>query len=346
MKGWRLHEWGGPLVWEDIEESIPGPQEVSIAVEACGVGLTVLNCISGDLADDPALLPRVPGHEIVGRVVSAGGEAGAGLVGRRVVAYFYLSCGECVECQAGFDARCRNLAGWVGIHTDGGYAPRVVLPARNAIPIPDSLDPVAATVIPDAVATPVHISRSRAGISTGDRVVVIGAGGGVGVHMIQVAMLDGAEAAGLDVDDEKLAMVADLGAQPVRSDDFGLVDPASLFEAGRPTVVVDLVGSDPSLAWSAEALATGGRLVILTTFRHRSLAVDPRDLVFREVSLVGSRYASRAEVAVAGGLVASGAIRPIVGQVAEPAEVHELHEGLAAGTMLGRGALDWSKHVE
>ena len=83
--------------------------------------------------------------------------------------------------------------------------------------------------------------------------------------------------------------------------------------------------------------------MVLTTFRHRSLAVDPRDLVFREISLVGSRYAGRSEVAVAGGLVASGAIRPMIGQVAGPADVLELHDRLEAGTMLGRGALDWSK---
>jgi len=343
VRGWRLHGWGEPLRWEEIEEATPGPTEVGIAVEACGVGLTVLNCIRGDLTDSPELLPRVPGHEIVGTVVAAGGEAGVELIGHRVVAYFYLSCGDCVECSAGADARCRNLGGWVGIHTDGGYAPRVVLPAHNAIPVPDTVDPVAATVIPDAVATPIHISRSRARITGGDRVAVIGAGGGVGVHMLQVAMLDGGSAAGLDISDEKLSLVSDVGARAVRSDDFPSLDPDALFEAGRPTVVVDLVGSDASLGWSVGALAAGGRLVVLTTFRHRSLAADPRELVFREISLVGSRYASRSEVAVAGGLVASGAIRPIIGQVASPGEVLELHDRLEAGTMLGRGALDWSK---
>lgn len=346
MKGWRLHAWGGPLAWEDFEEPTPGPTEVSVAVEACGVGLTVLNCIRGDLADDQELLPRVPGHEIVGRVVAAGGEEGAGLIGRRVVAYFYLSCGDCLECRAGVEARCRNLAGWVGIHTDGGYAPQVVLPAHNAIPIPDTVDPVSATVVPDAVATPVHISRSRARITAGDRVAVIGAGGGVGIHMLQVAMLDGAVAAGFDIDESKLGMVSDLGARPVLSEDFSSLDPASIFDEGPPTVVVDLVGSDASLAWSVDALAPGGRLVVLTTFRERSLSVDPRDLVFREISIVGSRYATRAEVATAGELVASGAIRPIIGQRVEPGEVRELHNRLEAGTMLGRGALDWRSHAD
>ncbi|MGI9647314.1 MAG: zinc-binding dehydrogenase, partial [Acidimicrobiia bacterium] len=151
---------------------------------------------------------------------------------------------------------------------------------------------------------------------------------------------------GLDIDDEKLAMVSELGGRPVRSDDFSSVDPASLFEAGRPTVVVDLVGTGDSLAWSSGALASGGRMVVLTTFRNSSLQVDPRDLVFRETSLVGSRYANRSEVAVAGGLVASGAVRPIIGQVAGPGDVNDLHDRLLAGTMLGRGALDWSEHAE
>ncbi len=339
MLGYRFHEWSTEPVWEEIADPSPGVDEVLIEVEACGVGLTVLNCINGDLSDDPALVPRVPGHELVGRVTAAG-QGAMELVGTRVAAYFYLVCGSCAACTSGFDSRCANLAGWVGVHRDGGYAPLTVLPARNAIPLPDEVDPVAATVVPDAVATPVHVA-GRAGIGPDDRVAVIGAGGGVGIHMIQVARHRGATVAGLDVVDAKLAEIERLGAAPVRSPDLGAVDPSALFDTGAPTVVIDLLGRPGSMEWAVGGLAPGGRMVALTTFRDRPAKVESRDLVFREISVIGSRYATRAEVSEAAQLVATGAVTPIIGATRGPSDVLDIHHQLRDGRLTGRGALDW-----
>lgn len=341
MFGYRLHAWSQQPVWEDLPDPVPATDEVLIEVEACGVGLTVLNSINGDLSNDPSLLPRVPGHELVGRVLDVGSGVDSGLVGKRVCAYFYLSCGDCAACRSGFDSRCSNLAGWVGIHIDGGYAPRVALPTRNAIVIPDTVDPVMATVIPDAVATPVHVA-ARAGIAPGDRVAVVGAGGGVGIHMIQVAAARGAEVAGLDLSDDKLSEVALLGSKPVMSADFTSLD-AGMFEAGAPTVVVDLLGTTESARWAIESLETGGRLVTLTTFRNRSVPLESRELVFGELSILGSRYATRSEITEAANLVASGAVRPVIGAIRPASEVFEIHEMLSSGSLIGRGALDWSQ---
>ena len=340
MLGYRLHAWGSELVWEDMPDPVPAQGEVLIDVEACSVGLTVLNCLNGDLDNHPALLPRVPGHELIGRVVSAGPGGDSTLVGRRVAAYFYLVCGECVACNAGREPQCSNLAGWIGVHRDGGYAPKVTLPSRNAIAIPDGLDPIACTVVPDAVATSVHIA-SRASIGHQDRVVIIGAGGGVGIHMVQVARHHGASVAGFDVVDRKLAEVERLGASVFRSDDLGAIDPSSVFPDGPPTVVVDLVGTASSARWSIDGLAMGGRLVALTTFRDRGLEIESRELVFRELSLIGSRYSHRAELVEAAELVASGAVEPIITDVRGPADVLDLHDKLRSGTLIGRGAMDW-----
>lgn len=102
----------------------------------------------------------------------------AARVGERVTANFYLFCGRRRACLLGRESLCENLAGCVGVHLDGGYAERVVLPERNAIALPDDIDPVLATTIPDAIATPVHVAH-RAGIELGDRVAVIAAGGDV-----------------------------------------------------------------------------------------------------------------------------------------------------------------------
>ena len=339
--GYRVHAWGENPVWEEFERAASHAGEVEVAVEACGVGRTVLNCIAGDLADERATLPVVPGHEVVGRVIAVGDGVDPALVGRRVVAYFYRFCGACPECSAGRQPRCADLDGWVGVHSGGGYAPFAVLPARNALVIGDDVDPVDATVIADAVATPVHVCATRAGVTANDRVVVIGAGGGVGAHMIQVAAVFGGRVAGLDVTDEKLALVDQLGAVAVDSGDLGLVDPDALWSDGAPTVVIDLVGSAASLTWAAAALGMGGRLVVLTTFPGHAAAVEPRALVAREMSIIGSRYASVADVLAAATLVRSGQVRPIIGAVVDAPSVAGVHDALRAGTLVGRGAIVW-----
>jgi len=338
--GYQIQTWGADPVWDELPDPVPGPGELLVNVEACSVGLTVLNCINGDLDNNSALLPRVPGHEFVGRVSAVGPGGDSSWVGRRVVAYFYLQCGECSACRAGQEPRCSHLSGWVGVNRDGGYAPMATLPIRNAIVVPDDLDPLDCTVIPDAVATPVHVA-ARAGIGSDDRVIVVGAGGGVGIHMIQVARHLGAQVAGFEVVDEKLAEIERLGAIAVRSNDLDGIDASHVFASGPPTVVVDLLGTESTVRWAIDGAASGGRIVALTTFRDRRVEIESRELVFGELSLIGSRYGNRSELTEAARLVASGAVEPIIGQIRGPADVLEIHDALRAGSVVGRGALDW-----
>jgi D-arabinose 1-dehydrogenase-like Zn-dependent alcohol dehydrogenase len=339
VDGWRLHSWGPDLRWESFEVAKPGAGEVLVEVEACGVGLTVLNCMDGNLDDSARLLPLTPGHEVVGRVVAAGEGVDEPRPGDRVMAYFYLSCMSCRACVSGRESRCERLAGWYGVHRDGGYAPLTLLPAGNALPLPAALSGPEATVIPDAVATPVHVCLTRLNLRPGDRVAVVGAGGGVGIHMVQVAAACGATVAGIERSDDKLSLVEEAGAIPVSASDMttGGVDDLG----GRVDAVIDLVGTRATLAWGRDALTTGGRLCVLTTFRGVELPIDPRELVFKECSIVGSRYASRSELMYAADLVASGAVRAIVGATVAAGDVEELHSELRAGTLHGRGALVW-----
>lgn len=340
QSGYRLRRWGDEPTWESFPVSSPAEGEALVEVEACGVGLTVLNLLRGEEPGSTAGLPRVPGHELVGRVVETGSRIDADLVGRRVTAYFYLFCGRCVECTAGLEDRCRELAGLVGVELDGGYAPYASLPVRNLIPLPDALDPVSATVIADAVATPVHISRSRARLHPWDRLAIIGAGGGVGIHLVQVARLFGAEVAGLDVSDDKLAAISDLGARPVHSADFETLE-SRLWPDGGPTVVVDFLGRPESVGWALRAVEPGGRVVVMTSFRGVRAEIEPRHLVESELTVMGSRYATRSEVQLAAELVAAGRVRPIIGAVRPAADVLEIHALLRAGQLVGRGAITW-----
>jgi propanol-preferring alcohol dehydrogenase len=322
--------------------SDPQAGEIRIRVEACGIGLTVLNCLRGDLANDAARLPRVPGHEIVGVVDAVGPEVTSPAVGERVMAYFYLVCGNCDACRTGQDSLCRNLAGWVGVHRDGGYAPYTVLPARNAVTLLAGIPAAQAAAIPDAIATPLHVCKSRARIHPGDRAVVIGAGGGVGIHMVEMAALFGASVAGLEASETKFEAIQAMGGTPILSQSFSDVDLRPAWGIEPPTVVIDLLGSRPSLEWGVKTLSLGGRLVVLTTFRDIDLVIRPRDLVLRELTILGSRYASKGELAESAQLVAGGKIHPVVSHVVPPSQIEAVHRELQDGSLVGRGAVVWS----
>lgn len=338
MKALVLDDWDGRPAVRAVPDPVPGPGTVMVEVSACGVGLTTRNCIRGDLGHDPALLPVIPGHELVGTVVACGPGADRGLLGRTVTAHFYLFCGRCRACLGGDEPLCEAGGGVIGVHCDGGLAERVVLPERNAIILPGDVGAVEATVVPDAVATPVHVAR-RAGVVPGTRAIVIGAGGGVGAHMVQVLAVHGAEVAGLDLAGHKLAFLRDeLGVHAIDATNPGR---ARLPGAWRDSadVIVDLVGSASTVPWALAHLAAGGRLVLLTTFPRVRAPVCPRDLVLRQASLLGSRYASRAEVLAAAGLVASQRVRPVIGARADLDGAAGLLDRIEGNEVVGRGAV-------
>ena len=341
MEAAWIDRWDGPLrIGARPAPSSPGSQSVLVNVEACGVGLTVLNCLRGDLASRDTHLPRIPGHEVVGRIVDVGAAVDPARLGERVMAYFYLHCGRCRMCIAACESMCQRLAGYVGVDLDGGYAKLATLPARNALAIPADIDPSLATAIPDAIATPVHVAR-RGGIGPGDRVAVVASGGGVGIHMVQVARLYGAAVAGLDVPGPKLDFLGShFEVEPVDSSDFSRIR----LQAGwgeKADVIIDLLGSEESLAWALAALAPNGRLVLLTTFRDRTTEMDPRRMVLGQGSVLGSRYASRAELAHASDLVQTSRVRPVVSRRVPLRDVESVHDELRNGTLLGRGAVVW-----
>lgn len=187
-----LDAWGGDLARTTAAVPPVGLRDVLVSVEATSVGLTFAKATDGGLGDDGANLPRIPGHEPVGEVVEVGDEVTDVEPGAFVGAYFYLVCDHCGACHAGPQSRCENHAGLVGVDIDGGFAEYARLPAGRAMTLPDAIVTVAATVVPDAVATPYHVANRRAQIAPGDDVLVPGAGGGVGIHMEQVARHFGA----------------------------------------------------------------------------------------------------------------------------------------------------------
>ncbi|MDX1744413.1 MAG: alcohol dehydrogenase catalytic domain-containing protein, partial [Halobacteriales archaeon] len=167
-----------------------GPGEVLVEIEATGVGQAVVNYVDATVGAADKTRGRIPANEAVGRVVEAGPGVTHVEAGDRVGAYYVLVCDHCEECLSGHQSVCPNQRGRVAVEIDGGLAEYVRLPAGNALPIPDSIDPIGTTVV-DVVGVCYHVADQRMEIEPGDDVMVLGAGR-VGLHQVQVAQFFGA----------------------------------------------------------------------------------------------------------------------------------------------------------
>jgi propanol-preferring alcohol dehydrogenase len=132
---------GPELELQEVACPVPGPGQVLIRVEACGVCRTDLHVVDGDLKDPK--LPLIPGHEIVGRAEILG-EGCAGLrAGQRVgVPWLGHTCGTCEYCREGRENLC-DAPGFTGYTLNGGYAEYCVADVRYVFPLPEEGDPVA-----------------------------------------------------------------------------------------------------------------------------------------------------------------------------------------------------------
>jgi propanol-preferring alcohol dehydrogenase len=339
-----LPNWGGDLTVERTAIPDPEPDEVRVAVRACGVTRTVENAVQGGLDDDPSLTPRIPGHEFAGVVDAVGENVSSHSVGDRVLAYFYDICGDCDACRRGATNQCLNFDGWVGVNSQGAYAEYTTLPAANALPIPDGLSFPAAAIAADGLATPLHICE-RTAVGDDDTVLVIGAAGRIGIHLCQLAAARGANVLAADVRSDRLAHVDDVTGPAVTPIDASKPDFASRLRdetpvTQGPTVVVDTVGDTDTIGAAWEALAMGGQIVTLTTHHDRSFAPQLKDYVVKEASVVGSRYATKDEVVRAARLLADGRIDPVVTDTVALPAVPSVHADIRAGDTYGMTIVD------
>jgi len=140
MKAMVLERAGEPLALRTLPEAALGPEQVRLAVSACGVCRTDLHILDGELSQPK--LPLVLGHEVVGRVVERGGEVAHLAVGQRVgVPWLGWTDGVCLYCRSGRENLCPNAL-FTGYQLDGGYAERMVADARYCFPLPEGIDDV------------------------------------------------------------------------------------------------------------------------------------------------------------------------------------------------------------
>jgi len=209
--GYRLVAVGKPLERFELPPLEPAPDEVVVEVFGCGICHTDVGFAVDGIPTRKAL-PIILGHEISGRVVAAGDNAGTWL-GRLVIIPAVIPCGSCAACIAGRPTICRNQF-MPGNDGDGGFATHVRVPARGLCPVPEPLprgvNVELLSVIADAVTTPWEAIR-RAGVAPEDVAVFVGVGG-VGGFGVQIAAALGAAVIAVDIDPAKLELAAQHGA--------------------------------------------------------------------------------------------------------------------------------------
>lgn len=340
MKAMVVPQWGEKSVLQTRPDPRPGPREAVMRVRAAGVGLTLLNMRNGSFGGSA---PRIMGHELAGDIVEVGSDVTELKTGERCAVYFYLTCQRCRWCRGGRETLCEAFKGFVGVHRDGGYAEYVCLPVESFLPIPMGLGYEAAAMATDAVNTNWHCMKERARVNPHDDVLLIGAGGGVGIHGVQVAKLFGARVIAMDVSDEKLELAKRWGADEVinvkRESD--LVAAVKKLTDGRGVnAAIDYVGHSHTFQVAFDSLATAGCAVAVGVGKGE-IQVAPRPLMMSEKTVTGSRHSTRTELIETMEVMARGVIQPVVGMRTHFTEVETIFDSIVAEKLLGRGALTY-----
>ena len=288
MRVIQLGKKNGPFELVERELPQPGPGEVRVKVQACGV------CHSDSIAKQGLLpsvpYPIVPGHEIAGVIDAVGSGVIGWTEGTRVgVGWFGGHCGRCEPCRRGYLIDCRNLR-IPGITYDGGYAEAMVAPADALALIPDDLSPTDAAPLLCAGVTTFHALR-ESGARPGDLVAVFGIGG-LGHLGVQFAAKMGFRTVAIARGRDKEALARQLGAHIYLDSDSQDVA-AELMKLGGAKTILATVTSGKAMSAMIPGLAVRGRLVVIGVGMD-PIEVSPFDLIGASRTVTG--HASGASI--------------------------------------------------
>jgi D-arabinose 1-dehydrogenase-like Zn-dependent alcohol dehydrogenase len=333
MKAVVLREPGGPEkldIVDDWQIAAPGPGQVRVRVAACGV------CYR-DIVDREGKYPFmrrpvVTGHEWAGEIVAVGAKVDDFSVGDRVAATHRPACGDCDACKRGEETLCLQVPAMYGLTVDGGYAEEVLAWPGSLVKVPDVVPLDEAAFLHCTAAVALHGLRAHAQLKSGERVLITGASGGVGVHAVQVAKILGAHVVAVTGSQAKADALAKLGA-----DEVVIAGGAELHKQVKNPVDValELVGA-PTFNGALRALRPGGRMVVIGNVTGERLEVNPGYLIMRQLALYGSAGASRAELADVFAWTAAGRMRPIVADRLPLAEARAAQIRMTTRSTIGR----------
>lgn len=310
---------GGPevLQWSEVEDPTPGPDEVVIEVAAAGVNRADLLQRAGNYPPPPGASPYL-GLECSGVVAQ---------VGRAVT-----------DWRPG-DRICALLAG-------GGYAQRVAVPAAQVLPVPEGVDLVDAAALPEVAATVWSNVFDAGRLQPLDTLLVHGGASGIGTMAIQLAVVHGARVI-TTARPEKHEALRALGAEitvDYRSEDFVAVTRKATGNVGAD-VILDIMGA-AYLDRNVEALAPGGRLVIIGLQGGRSATLNLGTLLAKRGMIIATALRSRPldqKAAIVAGVrehvwpqISSGLVRPVVHTRLPMPEAPQAHAIMEEASHIGK----------
>lgn len=318
MRAITISEPGGPevLEWTEVADPVLEPGEVLIDVAASAVNRADLLQRQG-FYPPPKGASEYPGLECSGTII----EVGDGVQGWQVG-----------------DEVCALLAG-------GGYAEKVAVPAGQVLPVPGEVNLVAAAGLPEVACTVWSNVVMNAGLREGEVLLVHGGAGGIGTHAIQVGKALGATVAVTAGDDARLERCGQLGADITinyREQDFVEVLKK---ETSGADVILDVMGAS-YLDRNVDALATGGRLVVIGMQGGRKAELNLGNLLAKRASVAATSLRARPleeKAAIVAAvreqlwpLVEQGSVMPVVDRVIPMAEAAVAHRALDEGGVFGK----------
>lgn len=336
MKAVVINEFGGPeaLKYQDAPDPVAGEGEVVVDVHAVSVNYTLDVVVRSGRYPRGTKLPHVLGCDGAGVVSAVGPGVTSHAVGDRVALHAPQACGKCDACRDNRQGDCSSMR-LLGVEYWGAYAEKVAVPAEVAFKIADSLSFQDATVVMRHAPTARHLLNSKAELKPGEWVLVMGAAGGLGMNLVQIAKLMGATVIAAAGSAERVATALSFGA------DYGIDYRAQNLEEevlkltdGKGVQVVCENIADPTL-WDGafNSLAVGGRLVTAGAHGGGQVNLNVGRLYTRRQRIIGSPGSNYSDVEWALQAAAEGKIKPAkidrVMPLKDAAEAHRLSQDRA-----------------
>ena len=316
MKAIRFHKFGGPdvLVYEDAPKPAPGPYDVVVQLKAAALNHLDLFIRRG-AREKNIPLPHISGSDGAGIVAEVGALVFHLKPGDRVAISPGIGCGKCSFCLGGRENFCTKFH-VLGNQEDGTFAEFIKLPARNVLPISDSMSFEDAAAFTLVSLTAWHMLMTLARLKSGETVLIHGAGSGVGSAAIQIAKLFDAHVIATAGSEEKLAKAKELGADQVinyKEKDFVKEVRALTGKAGVD-VVFEHIGGEV-FEKSITIMKKGGRLVTCGTTTDGIAKSDVRYIFSRQLTIHGSFMGTKEELVKALGYFQLGQLRAVIDSV-------------------------------
>ncbi len=309
MRAAVVTEFHSPLEIQELPIPDPGPGQVLVRIEYSGLCHTDIHAANGDWPAKP-VPPFIPGHEGIGFVEKLGSGVREPVVGTRVaIAWLGSACGHCRSCISGWETLCETQQN-SGYSINGTFAEYAVVAAAFASPVPDGISSRDAAPLTCAGVT-TYKAIKVARVAPAETVAIFGIGG-LGHLALQYARIAGGFVIGVDIQEDKLAMATELGADHVIN--ARTSDPVEAIQAlGGADVAVALAASPASFDQAFRSLRRGGRLVcVAMPAGNAVISVPIFDMVIGGKSVIGSIVGNRNDLADVFALHAAGRTRVII----------------------------------